>query len=239
MGTTIDNRQPESDQSAAIRRRAVQVLSMFAVQGLVLLLAAGRLDWAWGWLYLGLYLAGLAVTAVLMFRLSPETIAERADAGGVRGWDRVIGGLFSLTYFFGLLIVAGLDARFGWTPVLPLAVHLLGVVGFLLGFALYVWAMLSNARFATVARLRPDGEHAVCSSGPYRFIRHPGYTGAILQSLATPLLFGALWALIPGLLSVILLVVRTALEDRMLHTELPGYLDYAKGVRYRLLPSVW
>lgn len=212
---------------------------MLAVQGLVLFLAAGRLDWLWGWLYMGLYLAGIAVSAVLMFRTSPETIAERADASGVRGWDRVVGGLFTFTYFFGLLVVAGLDARYGWTPRLPLALHLLSAAAFLLGFALFVWAMLSNARFATVARLRTDGEHAVCSSGPYQFVRHPGYSGAILQSLAAPLLLGSLWAFVPGLLSAILLIVRTLLEDRMLRVELAGYPDYARRVRYRLLPPIW
>ena len=235
----MDDRRPEADLRAAIRRRTIQVLALFAVQGLILFLAAGRFDWLWGWLYMALYLAGIAVTAVLMFRTSPETIAERADASGMRSWDRVVGGLYSLTYFFGLLVVAGLDARFGWTAELPLAVRLLGIAAFVLGFALFVWAMLSNARFATVARLRPDGEHAVCSSGPYRFVRHPGYSGAILQSLGSPLLLGSLWALIPGLLSAVFLVVRTVLEDRMLRVELSGYVDYARRVRYRLLPRVW
>ena len=138
----MDDRRPEADLRAAIRRRTIQVLALFAVQGLILFLAAGRFDWLWGWLYMALYLAGIAVTAVLMFRTSPETIAERADVSGVRGWDRVVGGLFSLTYFFGLLAVAGLDARFGWTPELPLVVHLVGAAGFLLGYALFVWAML-------------------------------------------------------------------------------------------------
>ncbi len=235
----MDDRRPEADLRAAIRRRTIQVLALFAVQGLILFLAAGRFDWLWGWLYMALYLAGIAVTAVLMFRTSPETIAERADVSGVRGWDRVVGGLFSLTYFFGLLAVAGLDARFGWTPELPLVVHLVGAAGFLLGYALFVWAMLSNARFATVARLRSDGEHPVCSSGPYRFVRHPGYSGVIFQSLGSPLLLGSLWALIPGLLSAVFLVVRTVLEDRMLRVELSGYVDYARRVRYRLLPRVW
>jgi protein-S-isoprenylcysteine O-methyltransferase Ste14 len=239
MGIYAGDRQARSVRDAAIRRRAVQVLGMFAVQGLILFLAAGRLDWFWGWLYVGLYLAGIAVTGALMFRYSPETIAERADTGGVRGWDRVVGGLFGLAYFIGLLLVAGLDARYRWTPELPLALHLLGVAGFLLGLALFVWAMLSNARFATVARLRRDGEHAVCSSGPYRFVRHPGYSGAILQSLATPLFFGSLWAFVPGLLSALLLIARTALEDRMLQAELAGYPDYARRVRYRLLPPIW
>ncbi|NLF67227.1 MAG: hypothetical protein GX579_21775, partial [Chloroflexi bacterium] len=95
MSTYAEGTKGGSVRDKAIRRRVVQVLTMFAVQGLVLFLAAGRLDWIGGWLYLGLYLAGIAVTAVLMFRTSPETIAERADASGMRSWDRVVGGLYS------------------------------------------------------------------------------------------------------------------------------------------------
>jgi len=101
--------------------------------------------------------------------------------------------------------------------------------------------MVSNAYFSTVVRIQEERGHAVCTSGPgpYRFVRHPGYAGAILQSLATPLLLGSLWALVPGGLAALLVVARTALEDRMLHEELEGYREYAAQVHYRLLPGVW
>jgi protein-S-isoprenylcysteine O-methyltransferase Ste14 len=153
--------------------------------------------------------------------------------------SKVIGGLFTISYFFALLIMAGLDVRYGWTGPLPLWLYILGTLGFVAGFALFVWAMTANAHFATVARLRPGSEHAVCSSGPYRFVRHPGYSGAILQSLGVPLLLGSLRALIPGVGSALPLALRTALEDRMLRGELPSYANYARRVRYRLLPPLW
>lgn len=239
MDTFSADHDASAARAAAIRRRAVQVLSMFAIQMLILFLAAGRLDWGWGWLYAALYIVGIAVSAILLFHYNPDTIAERAEASGMRGWDKVVSGLFTASYFFALLIVAGLDARYGWTESLPLALHVLGILAFVVGFALFVWAMTANAHFATVARLRPEGEHAVCSSGPYRFVRHPGYSGATLQSLGTPLLLGSLWALIPGVLAALLLVLRTVLEDRMLRAELTGYAGYARRVRYRLLPAVW
>ncbi len=80
---------------------------------------------------------------------------------------------------------------------------------------------------------------AAASAGPYRCVRHPGYVGAIGQSLGVPLLLGASWALVPGIIAAALMVLRTALEDRTLQHELAGYAEYARGVRYRLLPGIW
>jgi protein-S-isoprenylcysteine O-methyltransferase Ste14 len=99
--------------------------------------------------------------------------------------------------------------------------------------------MISNAHFATVVRVQADRGHAVCHTGPYRFVRHPGYIGGIIQSLALPLVLGSLWAFIPGVLAALLLVARTALEDQTLQEELPGYTEYVQQVHYRLLPGVW
>jgi protein-S-isoprenylcysteine O-methyltransferase Ste14 len=173
-----------------------------------------------------------------MLRISPETIARRAEAQGQKGWDRIVGGLWALASLAGL-VVAGLDARFGWTAPFSLSVHVAGGLGYALGFALFSWAMASNAYFSTVVRIQKDRGHTVCTTGPYRFVRHPGYVGAILQSLVAPLLLGSLWSLIPGALAALLMIVRTALEDRTLQGELDGYRDYARRVRYRLLPGVW
>jgi protein-S-isoprenylcysteine O-methyltransferase Ste14 len=136
-------------------------------------------------------------------------------------------------------VVAGLDKRFGWTGGLPVGIHFAGAVLFLLGLGLFSWAMISNAHFSTVARVRQDRGHAVCTRGPYQFVRHPGYLGAIVQSLAVPLILGSLWALIPGALAAVLMVARTALEDRTLQEELDGYEEYTHQVRYRLLPGIW
>jgi protein-S-isoprenylcysteine O-methyltransferase Ste14 len=99
--------------------------------------------------------------------------------------------------------------------------------------------MLSNRFFSPTVRIQSDRGHQVISGGPYQIIRHPGYSGWILQMLAAPLALGSWWGLIPGLLSACLYGIRTALEDRTLHRELPGYTDYAARVRYRLLPGIW
>ena len=122
---------------------------------------------------------------------------------------------------------------------MSLAAQITGFVAYIAGGALFGWSMIANAFFSTAVRIQNDRGQAVCDKGPYRFVRHPGYAGAIFEALAAPVMFGSLWALIPGVLSVLLFVVRTALEDRTLQQELGGYVEYASRVRYRLLPGVW
>jgi protein-S-isoprenylcysteine O-methyltransferase Ste14 len=138
-----------------------------------------------------------------------------------------------------LPLVAGLDVRFGWTRALSVAWHLAGAVGLTVGFGLAAWAMISNAYFSTAVRIQSERGHTVCRSGPYRYVRHPGYVGFALLSLGVPLLLGSWWALIPGVTGVVLMIIRTAFEDRMLQAELLGYRDYTQEVRYRLVPGIW
>lgn len=226
---------------AGVVRRMVQILVSLLIQGLILFGAAGTLRWGAAWVYFGLSLAGIAVNAIFM-RHNPETIAERgrgAVAGNWKEWDKIVGIAFALFYFFGILLVAGLDERFGWTGSLAASWQVIGFAGFILGYGLFSWAMITNAYFSTAVRIQTDRGHQVCTTGPYRFVRHPGYVGASLQSLAMPLLFGSWWALIAGGTAVLLLILRTALEDKTLHEELNGYAAYARQVRYRLLPGVW
>jgi len=238
--TTAKGQSQAADLKARIARRAVQVFILVAVQAATLFLSSGRLDWVWAWVFIGLYLAGIGVNSVLMLCYNPETIAERARAGeDMKGWDKIVGGLFGVVYLVLMFLVAGLDVRWGWTGQISLATHVAGAVAFVLGFALLIWGMVSNAYFASVVRIQKDRGHAVCNTGPYRFVRHPGYVGAIVQSFAVPLILGSLWALIPGGLAALLLVVRTALEDRTLCEELAGYVEYAQQTRYRLLPGIW
>lgn len=136
-------------------------------------------------------------------------------------------------------IIAGLDVRFQWTASMPLAVHISGSIVVVIGHALFLWAMAANAFFSQGARIQSERNQEVVDSGPYRFVRHPGYAGVILYSITTPILLGSMWALITGILSAILFGVRTRLEDKMLMTELPGYREFAQRTSFRLLPGVW
>ena len=223
---------------AGISKRMMQIVLVFIFEALLLFVAAGRIDWLWAWVLLGLYFVGVLINAYYMFRYSPETIARRASGEGIKGWDKIVSGLWALVGIV-QLIVAGLDDRYGWSASLPLAAHIVGIVLFVLGFALFSYAMITNAYFATVVRIQTEQGHRVCTTGPYRYVRHPGYVGAILQAFGLPLLLGSLWALLPGVISALLIVVRTALEDRTLQAELPGYVAYTQQTHHRLLPGVW
>jgi protein-S-isoprenylcysteine O-methyltransferase Ste14 len=99
--------------------------------------------------------------------------------------------------------------------------------------------MASNTHFESYVRIQEDRAHKPVSSGPYQYVRHPGYVGMALSALSIPLTLGSWWALIPAGIAALLIVIRTALEDKTLHTELQGYAEYAKKVRYRLLPGIW
>ena len=231
-------RELPQDLRSGIIKRIEQIIGLIVFEAALLFVSAGRLDWSWAWVFIGLYLLGVLINAYYMFQNSPETIARRASGEGIKSWDKKVSGLWAVAGVI-QLIVAGLDQRFGWSGELSFAIHLLGVLGFILGFGLFSWAMITNAYFATVVRVQQSSGHQVCTTGPYRVIRHPGYVGAIVESFAMPLLFGSWWALIPGALAAVFIIVRTALEDKTLQVELNGYREYAQRIRYRLLPGVW
>jgi protein-S-isoprenylcysteine O-methyltransferase Ste14 len=222
-----------------IARRGAQIGMMFLVLAGVLFLAAGTVAWFWGWAYLALFLASVGVNSYFLFRLAPETIVERGRAAPTQSWDKVVSGLWSLFQFFLLPLAAGLEFRLGRTQSMPVAAHLAGALAFAAGLALFGWAMVRNAYFSTAVRIQDDRGQTVCREGPYRYIRHPGYLGAVFQSLGVPLLLGSGWALVPGMIAAVLIIIRTAFEDRMLQRELPGYSAYAGEVRFRLVPHLW
>ncbi len=228
-----------SNLVAAAVTRMVTVFVVLALQGAILFAAAGRLDWTGAWIFLGINLAVILINGVFMLRNGLETIAERGRPKEFKNWDKMVGGLWGIMYYLAVPIVAGLDARFGWTRGLGPAWNIAGGVVFAAGMALFSWAMISNAYFSTAARIQSDRGQTVCRTGPYQFVRHPGYIGAILQSPGTSILLGSLWSLIPAAMAAACMIVRTALEDRMLQNELAGYKEYAKEVAYRLVPGIW
>ena len=178
---------------------------------------------------------------MLAARRHPDLLAERArfmQHENAKPWDKILAPLVGLGG--GLVpLVAGLDVLFDWSPTFSLPVKILSLVIILAGYALGSYALIENRFFSGMVRLQTDRGHQVVSSGPYRWMRHPGYAGALLTYLATPLFLDSLWAFLPTAFITIVLVIRTALEDRFLQDELEGYRDYARRVRYRLLPGVW
>lgn len=243
MNTNPSVNQPNEapDTTRTILRYLLLAGFFTLVLAASLFLSSGRLDWVMAWAYLGVFLAGQIVIGLILVPNNPELVAERTqiERDTARGWDRPLTGIVSLFGPVGTLIVAGLDVRFGWSPPIPLVLQFAALAIAALGTLLTIWAMASNRFFYSFVRIEKDRGHTVATGGPYQVVRHPGYMGGILFTLATPLFLGTLWSFIPAGLTVCAFVMRTALEDRTLQEELDGYREYAQRVHYRLLPGIW
>lgn len=220
----------------------VRLTTAYALHALVLLVCGG--DWGWwqGWVYAVLFASAGIGLQLLAERRHPGLLAERAqlgDAPGVKPWDRILAPLMAWSLGLPQFVVAGLDHRFGWSPDFPTWVNLLGLAVAAAGYGFTGWALLENRFFSSVVRIQSERGHVVCDTGPYRIVRHPGYSGSILPPFAMVLALDSVWVLLPATAAVVITVVRTALEDRTLQEELTGYRDYARHVRYRLIPGVY
>jgi protein-S-isoprenylcysteine O-methyltransferase Ste14 len=215
-----------------------QILGI-AGMGVALFWSAGRIDWWAAWAAIAVWLAFYIAMDILLLRFNPDLMAERLNPPkGAKSWDRALMSIFRLTTLV-RYILAGLDQRYGWTVGFPVAAQLAGLVVCVLGYALLAWAMTSNSFFSQIVRIQTDRGQTVITHGPYRYVRHPAYVGMILFELAMSVLLASWVSLLASGLCAILLILRTALEDRTLHAELTGYVDYAGQVRYRLLPGIW
>ena len=205
----------------------------------LLILASGKLDWLWGWVYMILLTLAMAAHVVILVPVNPSLLADRAGGlrqPGAKRWDIWLASIASLA-FVAVMVVAGLDERWGWTGTISIGWHIAGILLSILGWVFFLWAMATNPFFSESVRIQEN--HKVAQHGPYRLVRHPGYLGNLIGCLGQPLLFGSLWAFILATLTIIAFVIRTALEDNTLKKELNGYSDYAKQVRHRLVPGVW
>ena len=215
------------------------LVSLLFIAGLVFA-GAGRLDWGLGWLFVAVW--GLLKFAHILYLRwhDPALMVERGTSHeNTQQYDRRIVRVYSVISFSTFLI-AGLDGgRFHWSGPVPPVLILLAYVVYLIGNWISGWAASSNPFFSTESRLQADRNQKVAHSGPYRFVRHPAYSALILLWSVTGILLGSWWAVIPGLLSALMILIRTYYEDRMLRAELHGYAQYAQQVRYRLLPGIW
>lgn len=217
------------------------VVYLFFVPAL-LFVSAGTVNWCMAWIYTALLLAATIGSRLIVLRRSPDTLRERArftSSEGTKTWDRVLVMVVGVIGPAVTMIVAGLDHRLGWSAKVPLAIQVLAALVIAASYGLAVWAMTENRFFSAVARIQEDRGQYVVSTGPYRFVRHPSYAGAVWASFALPLMPSTLWAFIPAAMMAGATVIRTALEDRMLCEDLEGYRDYTETTRHRLLPGLW
>lgn len=221
--------------AAALAASAVGSLALAAL----IFWPAGTLAWPRAWGYLALVGANFVVNFLYLRRVNPGLIAARARFGaGTKRWD-IIWSICFAPAFCSTYVIAGLDAvRFEWSTMHG-ALWWLGLGIFLPGTFLFTWSMGVNPFFEKTVRIQTERGHRVIDTGPYRFVRHPGYVGFFGWCFSAPLLLGSWWAFVPATIAALSMVVRTALEDRTLQRELPGYADYAQRVRYRLFPGIW
>jgi protein-S-isoprenylcysteine O-methyltransferase Ste14 len=209
---------------------------------LILVMCGGDLGWWQAWLYSLLIVAAGIGGRMWAEQRHPGLMAERQNIENIqnaKAWDKVLAPLMAVSVGYPMVFVAGLDHRYHWSSEFPLWLIVIGFILISLGYAFAAWALAENRFFSSVVRIQTDRGHVVCDSGPYRFVRHPGYAGNILALFGIVLALSSVWTLIPAAVALIIAVIRTELEDRTLQDELPGYRDYARRVRYRLIPWIY
>jgi len=222
-----------------ILRYAAREIMGVIFMGVALFWSAGRINWWPAWAAISVMLAWVIATFIVIIRFNPNLLAERlGPRKGAKGWDVAIMSIVGIVQLL-RYIIGGLDQRYGWTGDFSLPVQIVALIICISGYFLVTWATASNAFFSQIVRVQSERGHVVSTGGPYHYVRHPAYIGAILFELAVPFLLASWWALIPGGLSAILLILRTSFEDRTLQKELTGYSEYASKVRHRLLPGAW
>ena len=220
----------------------VQLVFVVMVMPLLPMIISGAWNWWEAWAYTLLTSFGFIISRGLASRRHPDILDERARSMGLQDakpWDKILAPAMALGSVV-ILIVAGVDKLNGWTTTpYSITAKVATLIVIVLGYILGTWAMVENKFFSGVVRIQEDRGHRVVATGPYRFIRHPGYAGTLWVYLLMPILFDSLWAFIPALLLFGVVILRTSLEDRTLQAELPGYAEYAQKTRYRLFPGIW
>lgn len=206
----------------------------------VLFGSAGSFDWPEAWIFIALFVIYFTIWVTWGLRHDPDLLIERSQSlsGKAKPWDMKLVRI-NLLVSIVAYIVAGLDAvRFGWSSV-NTSLKIVGFILFIFGYILPFYALSNNPFASGTVRIQTERGHRVASGGPYRFVRHPMYVGAIVAAFGVPLFLGSYWALIPGAVMALIFIYRTAREDQTLQDELKGYKEYAQKVRFRLLPGIW
>lgn len=214
------------------------LLFLLAVLALVLFLFAGTLSYWQAWVFLAVFfISVLAITIYLMIH-DPQLLERRVQAGPVaekQKSQQIIQSLASIA-FIAIFVVSSLDHRYHWSSV-PLWVVLLGDVLVALGLLFVFFVFRGNSY--TSAVIEVGAEQKIITTGPYAIVRHPMYSGALLMLLGVPLALGSYWGLLALIPITLVIVGRLLDEEKFLAKNLPGYPDYLRKVRYRLIPSVW
>ncbi|MBM3180582.1 MAG: isoprenylcysteine carboxylmethyltransferase family protein [Chloroflexi bacterium] len=224
-----------------IWRAIVQMVTVVLIAPFIPMIISSQWDWWQAWAYAIASVLAFVLSRLIVARKHPDLIAERArfmQAKDTKPWDKVLAPLLGLGSIL-ILVVAGLDRFYGWSSAFSTGVNIIALVGIVIGYGFSSWALIENRFFSGTVRIQTERGHHVVSTGPYRIMRHPGYAGGLFGYLFIPLLLDSFWAFVPAVLLAIVMVTRTALEDKTLQAELPGYKDFAQKTKYRLIPGIW
>jgi protein-S-isoprenylcysteine O-methyltransferase Ste14 len=205
----------------------------------ILFICAGRINYTQGWIFLSINILSTLMNYFSIHQNS-ELINERSQLGvGIKSWDKLLLSMSALIYVI-TIVLAGLDSgRFQWSLHFNWLVSISGVILMVIGQIIFLTARSQNNFFSSVVRIQKDRGHVVCETGLYTVVRHPGYLGMIISLMGIPLITTSLWSIIPTLIAIILLLIRTSLEDKTLINELEGYLAYTKKTHSKLIPFIW
>jgi len=220
----------------------IRVVAVYLLIPLILFICSGNLGWWQAWLYSMLILVAGIGGRIWAEHRHPGLTSERQNIENIqnaKAWDKLLAPLMAVSIGYPMVIVAGLDYRYSWSSEFPLSLIMIGFFLISFGYAFATWALVENRFFSSVVRIQTERGHVVCDSGPYRFVRHPGYAGNIIALFGMVLALGSVWTLIPAAVAIIIAVTRTKLEDQTLQEELPGYRDYTRRVRYRWIPGIY
>ena len=236
----IDNSNQAPTPQAVAVKEIGRMTAVGLLVGALIFIPAGRIDWLMGWVFFGLWLAPKLAYVFLLLWHDPDLLTERATRHeDTKQWDKVIIPIY-LVFGLATFLIASFDGgRFGWSGEVPVAVIAAAVVLYLLSNLLSGWVIVANRYASSESRIQSERGQQVIASGPYRFVRHPMYLVSLVIWPITPLILESWWGMIPGAITALIMVIRTAYEDRMLHEELPGYAEYAQQTRYKLIPGIW
>lgn len=211
---------------------------LITVLGILLLAPAWTLEYWQAWVYLCVFTASAAFITLYLWRNDRKLLERRIDAGSGAEKERIQKFLQLLAsfIFMGAMIVPSLDHRFSWSTV-PLTVVVAGDLSVALGFLIVFVVFKENTFTAATIAVTPD--QRVVSTGPYTVVRHPMYSGALVMLFGTPLALGSWWGLLMFIPMIFTIAWRARNEERYLFKYLPGYEEYCRTVRYRLVPFVW
>jgi protein-S-isoprenylcysteine O-methyltransferase Ste14 len=231
---TVDN---DNLRRGMLLRSLVSFVGFVLIVGAMLFIPAG-IGWRNGWLFELVFVVCTLVSVAYLWRANPDIFVARSRVHqGTKPWDFFLM-IPILLAFFAFFVIAGLDARYGWS-LAPRWVKALGYVLFVLGYGLSSWVYAVNKFAEPSVRIQSDRGHKVIDDGPYAIVRHPLYSFSGFVAVGMALALGSYWALVPVAAGAVLIIVRTMLEDRTLHRELEGYPAYAARVRFRLIPGIW